>query len=170
VNSNNPALHELTELQQHLVNDFQKDFPLSPTPYADIADQLGVTEEEVLDMLRDLKETGIISRIGPVFRPHRVGISTLATMAVPNHRLKSIADYLNGLPEINHNYEREHHFNLWFVIIASTQEHLEAVLTNIEEYTKIAVISLPMLESYHIDLGFDLKNTVKFAPTQDSIS
>ena len=159
MNSNHSRHHELTDLQESLVNDFQKYFPLSLTPYADIATQLGVTEEEVLETLRDLNEKGIVSRIGPVFRPHRIGTSTLATMAIPNSRLKQIADYLSALPEVNHNYEREHHFNLWFVITASTQEHLEAVLTEIEEYTKIAVISLPMLESYHIDLGFNLKET-----------
>ncbi|MEN8215099.1 MAG: Lrp/AsnC family transcriptional regulator [Pseudomonadota bacterium] len=151
------AHDELSALQEILLNDFQRDFPLSPTPYADIASRLGVTEAEVLDALRELNEAEIISRIGPVFRPHHIGTSTLVAMAVPKGRLQDVANYISGLPEVNHNYEREHRFNLWFVVTATTEEHLQALLIEIEENTGIAVMSLPMLESYHIDLGFDLK-------------
>ncbi len=156
-NINGSAHRELNPLFDPLLNDFQKDFPLTPTPFADIAADLGVTEEEILVNLRELNDTKIISRIGPVFRPHRVGTSTLAAMAVPKAQLQEIANYISALPEVNHNYEREHRFNLWFVLTASTEEHLEAVLTEIEQNTGITVMSLPMLESYHIDLGFDLK-------------
>jgi len=151
------APDELSALQEILLNDFQRDFPLSPTPYADIASRLGVTEAEVLDALRELSESKIISRVGPVFRPHRIGTSTLVAMAVPKGRLQDVAHFISALPEVNHNYEREHRFNLWFVVTATTEEHLQAVLIEIEEKTGIAVMSLPMLESYHIDLGFDLK-------------
>jgi DNA-binding Lrp family transcriptional regulator len=157
VNINGSDHFKLNCLQESLLNDFQKDFPLSLTPYADIATRLGTTEEEIFEALRELTELEIISRIGPVFSPHRIGTSTLATMAVPKGRLIEVAKYISALPEVNHNYEREHRFNLWFVLTASTEEHLEAVLTEIEENTNIAVMSLPMLESYHIDLGFDLK-------------
>jgi DNA-binding Lrp family transcriptional regulator len=156
LNINGSAHHELSGLQKSLLNDFQNNFPLSPTPYADIAAHLGVTEKEVLDALRELDEAKIISRIGPVFRPHCIGTSTLVAMAVPKGRLQHVANYISALPEVNHNYEREHSFNLWFVVTATTEEHLQAVLTEIEENTGIAVMSLPMLESYHIDLGFDL--------------
>ncbi|MDM8561148.1 hypothetical protein QUF82_20135 [Thiotrichales bacterium HSG14] len=157
VNINDSAHIELNYLQESLLNDFQKDFPLSPTPYTDIATYLGTTEEEVLEALRELTKTKIISRIGPVFSPHRVGTSTLAAMAVPKEGLIEVAKYISTLPEVNHNYEREHRFNLWFVLTASTEEHLKTVLIEIEKNTNIAVMSLPMLESYHIDLGFDLK-------------
>ncbi|RKZ54181.1 MAG: Lrp/AsnC family transcriptional regulator [Candidatus Parabeggiatoa sp. nov. 3] len=154
---NSSPQFELSGLQEDLLNDFQKEFPLSPTPFADMATHLGVTETEILEALRELTELEIISRIGPVFSPHRVGTSTLAAMAVPRTQLKQVADYVSALPEVNHNYEREHRFNLWFVITASTEKHLQTVLTTIEKETNIKVISLPMLESYHIDLGFDLK-------------
>jgi len=156
LNINGSTHRTLSNLQKKLLNDFQKTFPLSPTPYADIAARLGVTETDVLEALRDLEKDGIISRIGPVFRPHRIGTSTLVAMAIPKGRLQHVANYINTLPEVNHNYEREHHLNLWFVVTATTEEHLQTVLTEIEENTGIVVMSLPMLESYHIDLGFDL--------------
>ena len=148
---------QLNSLQKSLLNDFQKDLPLSPTPYADIAVQLGVTETEVLETLKNLQEHQVIGRVGPVFQPHRIGTSTLAAMIVPKERLQSVADYLSSLPEVNHNYEREHHVNLWFVITATSEVHLQTVLNEIAQNTGIKVISLPILENYHLDFSFELK-------------
>ncbi|MBE9563153.1 MAG: Lrp/AsnC family transcriptional regulator [Proteobacteria bacterium] len=147
---------ELNQLQEKLLNNFQKQFPISPTPYADIADSLGITEAEVLKTLSELQANGIISRIGPVFQPHSLGTSTLATMAVPQLKLEKIANYISSLQEVNHNYERDHHFNLWFVITTTTEENLQTILTNIEQNTGFKILSLPMLVGYHIDLGFKL--------------
>ncbi|HSD96663.1 MAG TPA: Lrp/AsnC family transcriptional regulator, partial [Sulfuricaulis sp.] len=93
---------ELTELDRRLLNDFQQDFPLSPTPYADIARDLGVTEVEVLVRLEALKSAGAVSRVGAVVRPNTVGVSTLAAMAVPPERLESVAALVNGYTEVNH--------------------------------------------------------------------
>lgn len=146
----------LNHWQQRLLNEFQRDFPLSPRPYADLAERLGVSEAQVLEALRELTDNGAISRVGPVFRPHAIGTSTLAAMAVPPARLDDVAAYVSGLAEINHNYEREHRFNLWFVVTASDHGHLDEVLADIEEHTGLEVLSLPMLEDYHIDLGFKL--------------
>lgn len=148
---------EITELHKQLLNHFQKDFPLSSTPYADIAAQLNVTEAEVLIALRELSESEIVSRVGAVFRPHRVGASTLAAIAVPMERFEEVADMISALPEVNHNYEREHHFNLWFVVTATSESHLQAVLSEIEEKTRLSVMVLPMEADYHIDLGFELQ-------------
>ena len=56
-------------------------------------------------------------------------------MAIPEQQLESIAEIVSQFPEVNHNYERENHFNLWFVLIANNQEHLQAVITKIESQT-----------------------------------
>lgn len=151
----NPS--SLSLLQKRLLNDFQKDFPLSTTPYADLARELGVSEAEVLAELRELSDTGAISRVGAVLRPHRVGTSTLAAMRVPPERLHEIAERISAVPEVNHNYEREHAFNLWFVLTALDEAHLNTVLQSIEHSTGFAVMSLPLVEDYHIDLGFKLQ-------------
>jgi DNA-binding Lrp family transcriptional regulator len=146
----------LTDLHKHLLNDFQRDFPLSPTPFRDIAERLGVAEDDVLDMLREMAANQTISRVGPVFAPHRIGISTLAAMAVPEERLADVAARISALPEVNHNYEREHRFNLWFVLTAPGPEELRKLLERIERQIGISVMSLPLLEDFHIDLGFPL--------------
>jgi DNA-binding Lrp family transcriptional regulator len=147
---------ELTELDRRLLNDFQQDFPLSAAPYADMARALGVTEEEVLARLRELKQAGAISRVGAVVRPNTVGVSTLAAMAVPPDELETVAAIVNGYTEVNHNYEREHRLNLWFVAAAADEAALDATLEKIARLTGISVLKLPLVEEYHIDLGFPL--------------
>jgi DNA-binding Lrp family transcriptional regulator len=152
-------MRQYTDLEQHLLNDFQHGLSLSPTPYADLAEQLGVDETTVLENLHRLQTEGAISRIGPVFRPNRLGVSTLAAMAVPGDELEKVAEIVSSFAEVNHNYEREHEFNLWFVVIAADRDALQAVLTEIEARTGYRVMDLPMLQDYFIDLGFKLQWT-----------
>jgi len=146
----------LTPLHKQLLNDYQRDFPLSTTPYRDIAEELGISEHEVLEALTELYEANVITRIGPVIPPNRVGVSTLAAMSVPKEDIMAIAEIINKRPEVNHNYEREHHYNLWFVIIASNQAHLHHVIAELERLTSYSIMSLPLLDDYFIDLSFKL--------------
>ncbi|MDH5512242.1 MAG: Lrp/AsnC family transcriptional regulator [Gammaproteobacteria bacterium] len=148
---------ELSELDRRLLNDFQQDFPLSVTPYADMARRLGVTEEEVLARLQELKQAGAISRVGAVVRPNTIGVSTLAAMSVPPEQLEPVAAIVNGYAEVNHNYEREHRLNLWFVATAPDSARLSAVLDEIAVRSGHEVLSFPLVEDYHIDLGFEMR-------------
>ena len=147
----------LTELERRLLNDYQHDFPLSPTPFADVARELGVCEDEVLQTFAQLRTAGAVSRIGAVLRPNTVGVSTLAAMAVPPARLEAVARLVSEHAQVNHNYEREHRLNLWFVATAPDAQQLQTVLDHIALRTGLEVLTFPLLEDYHIDLGFDLK-------------
>ena len=147
----------MAELQQRLIDEYQRGLPLSLTPYADIARHLGVEEIDVIEGLRTLREDGTVSRVGFVFRPHRIGTSTLAAMAVPKERMEEVAELVNHYPQVNHNYEREHHYNLWFVLTAEDEDELQGTLDELVHVTGIPVLPLPMLDDYHIDLGFNLK-------------
>ena len=151
------SINDFSPLEQHLLNDFQRDLSLSATPYADMARQLNVSEEEVLQSIQSLQDRGAISRVGPVFRPNRIGVSTLAAMSVPEQELECVARIISAFPEVNHNYEREHEYNLWFVVTASSEEHLDIVLHEIEQHAEHPLMSLPMLDDYFIDLGFKLQ-------------
>lgn len=140
-----------------LLNAFQRDFPLVSRPYAALAEQFGCDEASVITSLQQMQQGGSISRIGAVFRPNAVGASALAALAVPGERLAEVAAFVSARSEVNHNYEREHHYNLWFVATAATLELLHAALHQIElDCDCGAVLILPMLEDFHIDLGFDL--------------
>jgi DNA-binding Lrp family transcriptional regulator len=146
----------LAPLHKHLLNDYQQDFPLSPTPYRDIAEQLGVSEDDVLAAFRSLSEQHMISRIGPVIAPNSIGCSTLVAMAVPEADLARVAELVSEYPEVNHNYERENRFNLWFVAVADDEAQLQQVIADIESETGYSAMLLPMLADYFINLGFEL--------------
>lgn len=146
----------LTALELALLNDFQRGFPLDPRPFARIAEALGVDEREVLSAYRDLMDRGLIKRIGPVVRPHRLGWSTLAAMSVPEARLAEVADLVTGYTEVNHNYEREHAFNLWFVVTAPSRQDVLEVLADIASRSGLQVLDLPLEQPYRVDLGFPI--------------
>ena len=97
---------------------FQRDLPLVPRPYQAMADASGCSEAEVLEALGRLHATGVLSRVGFIVRPNTAGASTLAAMSVPENELEAVAARISARPEVNHNYEREHRLNLWFVVAA----------------------------------------------------
>jgi len=147
----------MNDFEKHLLNDFQRDLPLTPRPYAEMADRLGVAEDDVIEALNILQEAGTVSRVGAVFKPRAVSESTLAAMAVPNDRLEDVANIVSGYQGVNHNYERDHRLNLWFVITAGDRTDIERVIGEIERRTGLTVLDLPMLDDYHLDLGFHLQ-------------
>ena len=152
-------MRQYSNLEQRLLNEFQHGLPLTPEPYADIARQLGVYETTVLESLERLQTEGVISRVGAVFHPNRLGASTLAAMAVPESELQRVAEIVSNFAEVNHNYEREHRYNLWFVVVAANDNQLCEVLTQIEDSCGYALLDLPLQNEFFIDLGFDLKWT-----------
>ncbi|HRZ06756.1 MAG TPA: AsnC family transcriptional regulator, partial [Candidatus Competibacteraceae bacterium] len=153
-----------------LLNRFQRDFPLTAYPFRVIAERLGWSEAEVLAALRRLKKEGKVSRVGAVFATRRLGVSTLAALAVPPERLEAVAGLVNDYPEVNHNYQREHDFNLWFVLTAASMARLQAVLAEIRDETGLPLLDLPLLEEFHIDLGFDLRDGRRATPLTPSPS
>ena len=144
----------MEDLTEKLLNDFQRNFPLNPLPFEQIAMALNTSTEIVIDKLKELQARGAVSRVGPVFSPNTVGVSTLAAMAVPAGKLEKVAEIINRYLQVNHNYEREHHFNLWFVVTADNHKTLQKTLDEIQQETGYKILSLPLLKQYHIDLGF----------------
>jgi DNA-binding Lrp family transcriptional regulator len=151
-----PPTVELSQLERRLLNEFQRHLPLVPRPYLAMAEVLGVDEDEVLAMLGRLEACGALSRVGAVLRPNSVGASTLGAMAVPPEELEAVARAVSARPEVSHNYEREHRFNLWFVVCAEDQAARRRLLDEIEGETGYPVLDLPLLAEHHIDLGFEL--------------
>lgn len=147
----------LSAFEMRLLNQFQHDFPLLPEPYAHIAQSLDVSEKMVMDTLARLQTEGVISRVGAVFAPNRVAVSCLAAMQVEEHRLESVANLISAHPSVNHNYQRQHAYTLWFVIGAANQHALQQEAHELELRCQSGkILLLPLVEEYHIDLGFDL--------------
>jgi len=149
-------VNALSPMDCALLNQVQKDFPLDSRPFATIAEQLGTTERAVINRLQVLEAEGAISRFGAVFMPNVVGASTLAALAVPEDQIEDVAAMVNAMPGVNHNYLREHDYNLWFVIIGRNRAELDERLASIKNETGYPLLDLPMEQAYHIDLGFAL--------------
>lgn len=105
---------------------------------------------------KELADKQFVSRIGSIIAPNHIGVSSLVAMAVPNAQLQSVADIVSRYPEVNHNYERENRFNLWFVMIAKDEENLQSVIAAIESDSGFSAMQLPLLADYFINLGFEL--------------
>lgn len=146
----------LSERDRHLLNQVQRDFPLHPEPFKQLAAQLDMPEQEILERLQALEETNAISRFGAVFDHHRAGASTLAALAVPEQEIEQVAAYINRFEEVNHNYQREHEYNLWFVVNGTDRSQVDRVLAQIADKYDYPLLDLPMVKGYHIDLGFPL--------------
>ena len=145
------------DLDLALLNPWQRGFPLQREPFAVIGQQLGLDVATVLEHYARLQRAGSLSRIGAVFAPGAGGASLLAAMAVPPQRLEAVAAIVSSHAGVNHNYEREHVTNLWFVATGRDEPEVEQLLRGIEAETGLPVLRLPMLRPYRIDTGFDLR-------------
>ncbi|MEB0121584.1 Lrp/AsnC family transcriptional regulator [Pseudomonas sp. CCI1.2] len=146
-------------LSRQLMDRFQHGMPLCPEPFKEMATVLGCSEDHVLACLQQMERTGTLSRIGPVFEHSRAGASTLAAFAVPAERLQQVAEHVSQYAEVNHNYAREHFYNLWFVLTGPDRPHIDRVLGKLKTETSLTPLDLPMLTAYRIDLGFALGET-----------
>ena len=152
-----------------LIDEYQSGFPVEPRPFErvarDIAAETGVDvdADEILDRVRDLRERGVFRRFGAVLNPPVIGSSTLAAVRAPEDRFDEVAEVINGYRQVNHNYRRDHEWNQWFVVTAGSRETRDAILAEIEERTGCAVLALPMLTDYYIDLEFPVVNGDRFA-------
>ncbi|NOV24773.1 Lrp/AsnC family transcriptional regulator [Cupriavidus necator] len=143
--------------EQTLYDHLQRGFPLQPRPYQALAAKAGWCEHALLSLLaRDLG-TGRISRVGAVFAPNVIGVSTLGALSVPPAQLDRVAARVSACAAVSHNYARSgHRYNLWFVAGARERGTLDATLASIGDLTGQAPLDLPMAREYHIDLGFPL--------------
>ena len=146
----------LDSVDKSIINAFQDGFPLVSQPYKRIAEKFSLTEDEVIQRLKKLKKNKIISRIGAIITPNTIGVSTLCAVAVPDEKLEKTAEIINAYKEVNHNYQRTHDFNLWFVLTAKDHDQLNDTLTKISADIGMQVINLPLQTAYYLNLGFNL--------------
>ncbi|WP_346795946.1 Lrp/AsnC family transcriptional regulator [Halomonas sp. Bachu 37] len=148
--------HDLDMLDRRLIDSYQRGLPVCPRPFHAMAECLGTSEAQVIDRLQRLQALGVLSRVGAVFDHAMAGASLLAAVAVPEEQRDAFAELINQTPGVNHNYAREHHYNLWFVVTAPEEKSLAARLTRLEALLGRSILRLPMEESFHIDLAFTI--------------
>lgn len=144
---------------KELLNLIQSGFPMEPRPFLALANQLDLTEDEVIERIRKLKENGYINRLGGIFDSGKLGFfSTLCAIKVPEDRIEDVAEIINSYEGITHNYIRKHSYNMWFTMIAPSAEEIEENLVEIRTKTGINnVINLPAVRLFKIKVNFDMK-------------
>jgi DNA-binding Lrp family transcriptional regulator len=153
-------------LRMALLNDWQRDFPLVREPFGVIARAAGTDAATVLRTYRALSAEGAISRIGGVFDGRAGGSAMLCAMAVPAPLLDAVAALVSAHPGVNHNYEREHRYNLWFVITGRDDDTVRRGVAGLEADIGLRALRLRMRRAYRIDLGFDLRGSHAGAQAQ----
>jgi len=153
-----PATGPVLQLDRRdriLLNHVQGGFPVVSRPFAALGEALGISEEEVLFRLRHLVKAGALSRFGPILNARQMGGErTLAALHVPPERFEEVAALVNRLPTISHNYTRDHHYNMWFVVSSDDEAEVERTLQTIERQTGLRPLNLPALEEYFVEVNF----------------
>jgi DNA-binding Lrp family transcriptional regulator len=140
-----------------LLERLHGDFPLTEAPFADVGRELGLEEADVIGRIRRMLDDGVLTRFGPLFQIERAGgCFILAAMAVPPDRFEAVAAQVNAMPEVAHNYQREHRLNMWFVIAAESTLAAAATCASIEAATGLTVIALPKEHEYYLELRLPL--------------
>ena len=134
-----------------IINGLQGDFPLTSRPFRDAGRALGLTEDELIEGLRDLTAAGALSRFGPLWNAEQIGGGVcLAAMAVPPARFEEVVEKVNAHPEVAHNYERAHLLNMWFVVSSDDPRKIRQVIAEIEHETGLAVHAMPKAREFFV--------------------
>ncbi len=134
-----------------IVNGLQGGFPLTPRPFRDAGRNLGLSEDELIEGVGALVDSGALSRFGPLWNAEQIGGGVcLAAVAVPEARFEEVAEKVNAHPEVAHNYERTHRLNMWFVISADDPRKIEQVIAAIERETGLVVYAMPKAREFFV--------------------
>ena len=140
-----------------LLNAIQDQFPIEVHPYQILGLKTGIPEEEAFLRIQRLRNEGIIRRLGGVFDSYRLGYcSTLCAAKIPPEKIPALAELLNKIPGVTHNYQRNHEYNIWFTLIARSEAVVERIIQTVRTALGVAeVYSLPAIRLFKINVNFD---------------
>jgi DNA-binding Lrp family transcriptional regulator len=143
----------MDELDRRIVNTLQGGFPLCERPFQETASGLRISEEELLSRLARLLDEKTLTRFGPLYDAERLGGAfSLCAMSVPAADFDRVAALVNAHPEVAHNYERAHRYNMWFVLATHDSRKISSVISLIEKQTGYPVMNLPREEEFFVEL------------------
>lgn len=147
---------ELDSVEVELLHLLQEGLPLVSRPFQEIAGRLGISEEEVLERVERLKEEKVIRRLGGVWSSPRLGfVSLLAALRVRVDALEEVAHRVSDYPGVTHNYQRDHHFNLWFTLTAESREEMDRILQEVRLLEGVEkLLELPAVRQFKVEVKF----------------
>lgn len=141
----------LDATDRRILNALQEGFPLSPHPFAEAGEALGLPEGELIIRLARLREVGAITRFGPFYDAEAMGGAfCLCAISVSPDRFEEVVTLVNALPEVAHNYERTHALNMWFVLACEKPEGIKRAVARIERETGLKVLCFPKEHEFFI--------------------
>ncbi|MEN6584916.1 MAG: AsnC family transcriptional regulator [Sulfuricella sp.] len=144
---------ELDALDRAIINQMQGGFPLCANPYAEVAQQLGTSESELLARIQKLLDDKVLTRFGPMYHAERLGGGlSLAAMKIPAADFERAAGIVNAMPEVAHNYARDHALNMWFVLATETPQGQQEAIERIARETGYPVFDMPKIREYFVEL------------------
>jgi DNA-binding Lrp family transcriptional regulator len=149
---------ELTTVERQIIDTLQGDFPICEQPYAEVASRLGISEDELLQRLEQLLADKVLTRFGPMYQIERMGGAfVLAALAVPEDRYDEVTALVNALPQVAHNYRREHALNMWFVLATETQGGIAEAVAQIEHDTDLPVYAFPKEREFFVEMKLEAR-------------
>ena len=156
---------ELSDIDRQILATLQGDFPICERPYAEAAAQLGIGEAELLARLESLLADKVLTRFGPMFQIEEMGGAfVLAALAVPEARYEEVTALVNALPQVAHNYRREHQLNMWFVLATESKAGIAEAIAQIEHDTGLPVYAFPKEREYFVELRLPVTAGVDHGP------
>ncbi len=154
-----PVTHiNMHDTDKNILNEIQSDFPITPRPFQELGRRLNLSENEVIEAIRRLRDEGIIRRIGGNFHSNKLNFtSTLCTAKVPEEKIDDFVEVVNSYPGVTHNYLRNNDYNIWFTFIAKDMGYIERALKEISEVTGVPEIrNLPAVRTFKIKVDFEV--------------
>jgi DNA-binding Lrp family transcriptional regulator len=133
----------LSATEINIIRCLQEDLPLVPEPYKKLAEDLGLTESELLIKIREFKEKKIIRRFGATLNHRKVGFhsNAMAVWIVPTDRVAEVSKIMISFPQVSHCYERTTQpgwpYNLFTMIHGQSKQECEKVISLISDLTVI---------------------------------
>lgn len=147
----------MDSIDRDLINRYQGGFPICARPYLQLAEEVGCTEQEVIDRISAMLDDGTLTRFGPLYDVEVFGGQfTLAAIEVPEARFDEVTEIVNSFSEVAHNYARNHQLNMWFVIACEVADQTADVVARLEQATGLKVYPFPKEEEFYINLRFEV--------------
>lgn len=144
-------------LDKQIINTLQGGFPVCDKPFAEVAGQLAVSEAELIARIQRLLDNKTLSRFGPMYDIQKLGGAfSLCAMQVPAERFAQVTEIVNGFEEVAHNYQRDHAFNMWFVLATETPAQIQIICDTISRQTGLRVYNMPKIREFFVGLHFTI--------------
>jgi len=136
----------LSDLEIKIVRELQAGLPLVERPYLEIAGRVGLSEEELINAVKDMIKRGIIRRFGAALKHQDLGFTANAMVVwdVPDDRAPEVGRIMAGYEQVSHCYQRPRRpdwpYTIFTVLHGQTRADCEktaallAAETGIENY------------------------------------